>query len=144
MPYSGISFQNIRVMLSGKPPQLRLECSLELRSLGESEAVFICVDICDCSLTPIMQAMPLAKPFIDGKDRSLHLILEIDLPALIPGIYALDFWIGAHYLKTMDYVKNVATFEVAESPTEGRNFPHTRDHGFLVPSSRCSFANHEH
>jgi hypothetical protein len=86
-----------------------------------------------------MQALPLAKPFINGRDRTHRLHLEIDLPALIPGSYALDFWVGPHFSETVDYVKNVAIFEIVESPTGERNYPHSRDHGFLVPPSRCDF-----
>jgi lipopolysaccharide transport system ATP-binding protein len=86
---------------------------------------------------PIMQALPEAKPFIPVRIGLQRLIIEIDLPPLIPGTYSLDFWIGSHFNSTMDYVKAVVTFEVDESPTRERSAPHSPGHGFLVPVSRC-------
>jgi lipopolysaccharide transport system ATP-binding protein len=137
LPLPALGFDTIRVALKGTQPQLRLECDVKLRSGAEAPRVFIAVDICDRSLAPIMQALPSTDPFIQSANGLCNLVMEIDLPPLVPGCYALDFWIGTHFSKTTDYVKHVATFEVTESPTESRSFSHSGDHGFLVPVSRC-------
>jgi lipopolysaccharide transport system ATP-binding protein len=98
------------------------------------------VDICDQLQVPIMQALPVAKPFIPGSPGIRHLSLEIDLPPLIPGRYLVDFWIGPHFSSTADYVKNAVAFEVSESPSANRSWPHSSNHGFVVPPSRCSYS----
>jgi len=86
-----------------------------------------------------MQALPEPNPFIEGIPGAHQIQLEIELPPLIPGIYSTDFWIGSHYTNTKDYVKNVVTFEVTQSPTNDRSFPHTANHGFLVPTSLYTY-----
>jgi hypothetical protein len=116
-----------------------LKCELVLRSVCESPSVFLAVDIRDLSLTPIMQALPATKPFIPGCVGARRVVLEIELPPLIPGHYTADFWIGPHFSNTTDYIKNAVTFEISDSPSEDRNCPHSQDHGFLVPVSRCRY-----
>jgi hypothetical protein len=104
-----------------------------------SVSVFIAVDICDQVQTPIMQVLPATSPFIAGRAGKQRLAIEIDLPPLIPGHYSLDFWIGSHFSSTVDYVKDVVSFEVADSPSADRSFPHSSNHGFLVPFCRYQF-----
>jgi lipopolysaccharide transport system ATP-binding protein len=136
---NGIAFETIHATLLGQQPQLRLKCNVVLQADDNGEAVFIAVDICDQLQTPIMQALPFAAPFISGRAGRQHLSLEIDLPPLIPGHYFLDFWIGSHFSSTVDYVKNVVTFEIVDGPSPDRSFPYSPGHGFLVPASRCEF-----
>jgi hypothetical protein len=83
-----------------------------------------------------MQAIPSATPFIEGRPGCTDLSFEIDLPPLIPGVYHLDLWIGHHYSNTCDFIENALSFEINESPTPGRGYPHTLDHGSIVPNSR--------
>ncbi len=130
-------FEKIHAFLTGAQPQLGLHCDVELSLAQDSPPVFVAVDICDHTATPFMQALPSPTPFINAKSGSCRLRLEIDLPALIPGHYALDFWMGTHFSRTVDYVRDAVAFEIAESPTIGRSFGHSRDHGFVVPTSRC-------
>ena len=82
-----------------------------------------------------MQAIPNSKPFIGGSQETVWVDVDIDLPPLIPGIYHLTFWIGPHNTKTVDYIKDAITIEISSSPSADRSFPHTRDHGFIVPNS---------
>jgi hypothetical protein len=35
-------------------------------------------------------------------------------------------------------VTEVVAFEIVDTPTPGRTFPHTKDHGFIVPASRVA------
>ncbi len=136
---TGIVFEAIHISLHGEQPRLRLLCNIMLHCHEPSSGSFIAVDICDGSLSPIMQALPEPNPFIEGIPGAHQIQLEIELPPLIPGIYSTDFWIGSHYTNTKDYVKNVVTFEVTQSPTNDRSFPHTANHGFLVPTSLYTY-----
>ena len=64
------------------------------------------------------------------------LSIAVELPPLVPGQYAVSVWLGSHMNETLDEVKEAVEFQITESPTPGRVFPHTRDHGFAVPFSR--------
>jgi lipopolysaccharide transport system ATP-binding protein len=135
-PISPIGYKSISVSLLGKQPAMKLKFSASLHCSVETAPTFIAVDVKDRLLAPVMQALPSATPFVPGKPGPIHLSFEIDLPPLVPGIYYLDLWIGHHYSKTCDYVENALGFEVADSPTPGRGYPHTLDHGSIVPNSR--------
>lgn len=136
---SAMFFSNIVLNLCGEQPTLRLECQIIVQCIIPCAKAFIAVDICDGGLSPIMQALPEPEPFIDGIIGKHELTLEIQLPPLIPGIYTVDFWIGSHHSSTYDYIKQVGSFEVVNSPTRGRSYPHTHGHGFVVPTSRYHY-----
>jgi len=138
-PSKPMSFSAITANLRGAQPQLRLECRVTLGCASPCPKSLIAVDICDATLSPIMQALPSTQPFIEGSTGTHQLAIEIDLPPLVPGMYSADFWIGSHYSSTFDYVKNVVSFEVTESPAAERTFPHSPAHGFMVPNSRCEY-----
>lgn len=140
-PIDGIGFDSIRVELDGKQPYLTLNCAVEFRVSQRVPDMFIAVDICDQFQTPIMQAVPIGKPFIPGYPGVHKLALQIDLPPLVPGSYYLDFWVGPHYTQTAESIKQAVVIEIAESPCIDRVFPHTTDHGFMVPHSRCTYVS---
>lgn len=137
----GMGFDSIKIEMSGKQPNLSLNCLVDLRATHRVPDVFIAVDICDQLQTPIMQAVPIPKPFIPGHPGLHQLALEIDLPPLVPGSYYLDFWIGSHYAQTADCIKKAVIVEITESPCLDRVYPHTPDHGFMVPNSRCTYVS---
>lgn len=141
VPIDGIGFHSIEVEVSGKQPALSLNCRVELRATHRVPDVFIAVDVCDQLQTPIMQAVPIPKPFIPGHPGVHQLALQIDLPPLVPGSYYLDFWIGPHYAQTTECIKKAVVIEIAESPCPDRVYPHTVDHGFMVPQSRCTYVS---
>jgi lipopolysaccharide transport system ATP-binding protein len=88
---------------------------------------------------PIMQALPETKPFISSDPGAYQVLLEIDLPPLVPGVYAVDLWVGSHYTSTQDVVKNALAFEIVQNPSDMRIFPHSPDHGFVVPVCRYTW-----
>jgi lipopolysaccharide transport system ATP-binding protein len=133
------SFEEIRVVLRGEQPQMTLKCDLLLRATGVCPQAFVAIDILDHSLTPLMQAIPETKPFLNGRKGLHEIMVEIELPPLIPGHYSADFWVGPHYTSTLDYVRQAIAFEVVSSPTRNRSFPHSSNHGFLVPVSRYEY-----
>ena len=63
--------------------------------------------------------------------------VTIELPPMIPGLYTLDFWIGAH-TGTLDLIRQAVTVEIVESPNPRRSFPYTPDHGSIVPHSTAN------
>jgi lipopolysaccharide transport system ATP-binding protein len=137
---SQMGFERICGRVDGKQPTMRLVCDITLRSVSHTAPVLIAVDICDRASTPIMQALPSVRPFVPGTVGVRQLSLEVDLPPLVPGWYTADFWIGAHFSSTMDQIPGAIAFEIRESPSPDRNFPHTSEHGFMVPASRCRVA----
>jgi lipopolysaccharide transport system ATP-binding protein len=140
MGIAQMGFERIDAQVEGKQPALRLLCDINLRCVINAPAVMVAVDIRDPACAPLMQAMPSSVPFIPGAVGVRQVSLEIDLPPLVPGCYSADFWIGTHFLSTMDHVTGAITFEIGESPCENRNSPHTPEHGYIVPESRCRVA----
>jgi lipopolysaccharide transport system ATP-binding protein len=95
----------------------------------------LALDILDPTGTPIMQALPSLEPFVVSKNSRRRFCVEVQLPPLVPNEYSVTAWVGPHNTEIFDLVENCVSFKVHDSPTEGRTFPHTPDHGFLVPPS---------
>ncbi len=129
-------FNKISLRLLGTQPLLKLELSIELISNQNHNSAFIAFDVSDSSFNTFMQAIPNYSPFISDSKNSKKLIAEIELPPLVPGKYYVSAWIGPHNTITFDYLPEVVSFEVLNSPTPNRTFPHTPDHGMIVPNSR--------
>jgi lipopolysaccharide transport system ATP-binding protein len=134
-PSKAAWFETIEIQLNGCQPNLSLTCSCQISTRPEARAMLIAVDFKDGASFPIMQALPDPRPFINGSSQSLWIDLEIELPPLVPGVYGLDFWIGPHNTETYDLVADAVSFEIRESPTVGRTFPHANNRGFIVPKS---------
>jgi lipopolysaccharide transport system ATP-binding protein len=135
-PERPLSIEAVAVALCGMQPLLRLELDITLASRAPHKPAMIAVDIRDLDGTPVMQALPEAVPFIDASQRGRLLSLEIELAGLIPGRYSASVWVGSHNEETLDWAEEVTMFEVHESPMAGRSYPHTVDHGYVVPPSR--------
>lgn len=130
--------KSIDIRLEGVQPNLRLHCDCLVYVAQKSRPFIIAVDIKDANSFTIMQALPTLQPFIGGNPGLYVVSMEIDLPPLVPGIYGLDFWIGPHNMETIELIREPIWFEVQDSPTQGRTFPHTPDHGAIVPFSRAT------
>jgi lipopolysaccharide transport system ATP-binding protein len=130
---SEIGFEKIMISVIGVQPNLKLVCEIMLRCRTATAPSFIAVDIRDQMLSVIMQAVPNPKPFIVGNCGIINMAVEICLPPLIPGVYTTDFWIGYHHTETADYIPYALSFQVVQSPSAGRTYPHTIDHGSIVP-----------
>jgi lipopolysaccharide transport system ATP-binding protein len=138
-----VRFESIDVHVEGAQPNLRLECACVIVSEQMARPVSIAVDVTDGHSHSIMKAEPSVEPFIGGARGSYNVDLTIELPALVPRIYGLDFWIGPHNTETSDWVPGAIKFEIAESPTRGRTYPHTLDHGSIVLISRAKVRTSE-
>jgi lipopolysaccharide transport system ATP-binding protein len=124
--------------LSGRQPKMALDLEVALESRGEHRPAFLAVDILDAGGTAILQALPKLDAFLQADKRRHHVRISIDLPPLIPGDYLATVWAGSHNSETLDEVAEAIAFEIVDSPTPGRTFPHTKDHGFIVPASRMA------
>jgi hypothetical protein len=138
-----IGFEKISICVVGVQPRLKLVCEINMRCRTPAAPYFICVDIRDQTFSVIMQATPNPRPFIHGQYGVISIDLEITLPPLIPGVYTTDFWIGYHNTETIDYIPYALSFRVLESPTPGRVYPHTIDHGSIVPVSEVLACRYE-
>jgi lipopolysaccharide transport system ATP-binding protein len=132
---SPIFFERVTGAVLGDAPNQRLELHLQIRSQNTHAPAMLAADIEDATSTVLMQAMPTVDPFIPTAMEGVTVRFEISLPALIPGCYAVHLWMGSHNTVTFDHVQRIVAFEVLESPTPGRTYPHSRAHGFIVPES---------
>ncbi|MEP7076801.1 MAG: polysaccharide ABC transporter ATP-binding protein [Acidobacteriota bacterium] len=132
-----IYFESVSVELRGEQPKLELVVESSLRVNRKFNDAFIAVDILDSGGSYLMQAVPRALPFISysAGRPTLTTITKIELPPLIPGRYQISCWIGSHFTETIDWVREVAAFEIATSPSPERTFQHSPDRGFCVPVS---------
>ena len=113
-----------------------LAIDLVLESRGPHDPAFIAFDIVASNGVAVMQALPTQVGFVVACAGCHRIRTVIDLPPLVPGVYAVTAWVGTHYSETLDVAVECATFEILRSPTSGRTVPHTPDHGFIVPASR--------
>jgi len=134
-----LSFESASCELVGTQPRMTLRVSLTLKSHGRHAQALVALDIVDSSGSALMQAIPRLEPFISFQSEPHHLAVTIDLPALIPGVYGVTLWAGPHNRETLHEVRTPTMFEILESPTPGRTFPHSRDHGVVVPSSSIDY-----
>lgn len=137
--HSPLVIRRVSAELRGKQPIQQLVMDIELESSRTHRPAFIAVDITDTINGPLMQAIPTVQPFITHDKRFHQLRVSIELPPLIPGRYSLSIWVGSHNTETLDFIDNCAAFNIVESPTKGRSFPHTVDHGHVVPHSTVEY-----
>ncbi len=119
-----------------------LDIRLAAQSNDKHRDAFLAIDIRDNMGSSIMQAIPEIRPFIKDANPTHDIRVALDLPGLIPGNYILGVWLGPHNSETYDEVSETVTFEISESPTPGRTFPHHSNHGYIVPESHI--LRHEH
>ncbi|HZY78376.1 MAG TPA: polysaccharide ABC transporter ATP-binding protein [Cyclobacteriaceae bacterium] len=131
-----VYFNSIDVEVSGKQPNYKLRVACDVTSVKSHKDSYIAIDIVNSLGVAVMQAIPTLEPFIKFSTSSQRAVIDIDLPPLIPDTYRVSVWIGPHNTETICWLREVVSFEIPDSPTNGRTFPHTHDHGFVVPNSR--------
>jgi lipopolysaccharide transport system ATP-binding protein len=131
-----VTIRQVRVALTGQQPDHRLELALLLNSDGPHKEAFLAMDVLDGSGVTFMQAIPTCTPFIADNRSEHRLRVTVDLPPLVPGVYAVSVWVGSHNTETYDYAKGVVGFQIVTSPTPDRTFPHHAGTGWIVPKSR--------
>jgi lipopolysaccharide transport system ATP-binding protein len=133
-----LSYKSLSVNVEGEQPQLSLRIDFVLESQGMHKPAFVSFDITDASGVALMQALPVLEGFVYPQEGGQSLQVLVDLPPLVPGQYWVSAWVGSHNTETFDMIHQCVAFEVSHSPTLGRTFPHTADHGYIVPSSRLT------
>jgi lipopolysaccharide transport system ATP-binding protein len=132
---SNLEISQIDLKLQGMQPDIFLEVTVALRSNSPHKPAYLAVDISDNIGTTIMQAIPSSENYI-ADNITDHLVkVTIQLPPLIPERYVVSVWVGSHNTETIDWVKEAVMFEINDSPTIGRSFPHNSEHGYIVPAS---------
>jgi len=131
-----VYFSSIDVAISGEQPTHKLMVTCEIISQVQHNAAFLAFDITNSMGITIFQAIPKLNPFINFTSETRKYVTEIELPPLIPDHYKVSAWLGSHNTETLCWDKEVVGFEVTNSPSVGRNFPHSHHNGFLVPPSR--------
>jgi homopolymeric O-antigen transport system ATP-binding protein len=138
LPIRSLGFARIAVRLKGSQPMLSLEIICSFSGDLTHRPALVAFDICGEFGIPLMQALPAVEPFINRATSKDTFRFDIQLPALIPGHYWLTAWVGPHYSETFDLCRDCVSFTIDESPTPGRIFPHSPDHGFIAPE--CNFS----
>lgn len=133
-------FSRIAASLHGKQPHFTLHVAFEMgRAIVDHKAI-LSFDVTDGLGTPLMQAYPTIEPMTFPHNGSRQYTIDIELPPMVPGQYWVTAWVGPHNTQTFDLARSAVSFEIHDSPTTGRTFPHTPDHGYVVPTSRISHA----
>jgi lipopolysaccharide transport system ATP-binding protein len=122
--------------LTGDQPDLKLHIEVKVTSNTEMLNSFMAFNIVNGIGQIVGQTIPSLKPFISLNNDTQDYRFEVDIDGFVPDDYYISIWIGPHFSHTLDWVKDVLKFQVIESPQKGRTFPHPRDHGAIVPSSR--------
>src|SRR5690606_17007005 len=128
-------FKNVQVKLEGKQPVLTLKIVFTVESVSNHLPAFVAFDIINSRGSGVMQAIPQLSPFIQYSKEPQIFECKIILQGLVPDNYHITAWMGSHNSNTYDIQKEVVNFEVIDSPTIGRTYPHTPDHGAIVPFS---------
>jgi lipopolysaccharide transport system ATP-binding protein len=136
-PSASLQFESAELRVEGEPDSLKLHLEIRMNSRSSHRPAFVAVDILNSLGASVMQALPTVTPFITDNGGSHLIRMIIELPPLIPGHYPLTLWAGSHNTETLDVVERGLGFEIESSPTKNRTFPHSVDHGYIVP--RCTW-----
>lgn len=140
-PERALVIDQVEIRVAGRQPEVSLEIDLALTSRAKHKPAFLAIDIHEPTGTSIMQALPTVDRFIIDQRKSHRLKVRISLPPLIPGNYRAGVWVGSHNIETLDEVKECVSFTIANTPTPNRTFPHTIDHGYIVPHSTVEYVS---
>lgn len=139
LPLGALIINEIRAKLEGQQPNMRLEIEVTLESRDKHKPALMAVDILDMTGIAIMQALPELEGFIEDSSSHHIVTIKVDLPPLVPGQYLATIWTGSHNTETLDEIKEAVRFNIFDSPIPGRTFPHTLNHGYIVPFSRLHY-----
>jgi len=134
--WCSLTIEDVVVTLTGSQPYHHLLCAVTLRSHNQHLPAFLAIDFHDPFGGWIMQATPQLTPFIFPTGKEHQYVVDVSLPPLIPGTYAISVWIGASLDHAIDWAREVVRFDIVDSPVEGRTTPHISERGFCVPVSR--------
>jgi lipopolysaccharide transport system ATP-binding protein len=131
-----INLTKVKLFLNGHQPNHILTIVCEISSTSMHKDVFVAFDITNSLGIAILQAIPIHEPFIKYAEKKQIIKTEIELPPLIPDTYKVSVWLGFHNTETVCWEKDIVGFEILDSPSKGRNFPHSHNNGFMVSPSK--------
>ena len=134
-----LAITRVESRLAGVQPHLTLELDLLLETRGRHKPALLTADILDAAGVALMQALPRLEGFVPDATGRHRVRVAIELPPLVPGQYFVSVWVGSHHADSLDTVERAVRFEIHESPSAGRSYPHTVDHGHIVPPSTASY-----
>jgi lipopolysaccharide transport system ATP-binding protein len=138
-----LQFERAHLRVEGDAPNQRLHLELELHSTSTHRPAFVAVDVLNSLGNSVMQALPSLAPYIVAENEQHIVRITIDLPPLIPGHYPVTLWVGPHFSETYETVERAMGFDIEQSPTQGRTFAHSPDHGYIVPESTFDYMSGE-
>ncbi|WKK82570.2 ABC transporter ATP-binding protein [Marivirga arenosa] len=130
-----IDLKSAGTSLEGKQPNLKLDINLSVQSNKYHSKCFLAFDILNEMDSAIFQSIPIEKGFISPSMSEKHFTFRVHLPALIPGRYFVSVWLGSNYTETIFWHKNILSFDVNDSPIEGRTMQHSKSNGSLICNS---------
>jgi lipopolysaccharide transport system ATP-binding protein len=130
-----IGLEDVSLRIEGRQPDLNMFLDCKFIPIQTDQSFFLAFDISNSDGSTVMQAIPEIIPIINITNSGKKHVFKIEIGGLIPDKYSLSIWMGPHNTQTYDFEQNIIEFEILESPTKGRTFPHTKDHGFFVPKS---------
>lgn len=126
--------RGVKIALEGKQPHLLLKVQITISVPSGKRPAFIALDIKNSFGVTIMQAIPNYEPFINTQE-DVQISVKIELSGLIPDIYSVSVWVGPHNNETYDFKEDIVMFQITDNPSSVRTFPHSLDHGNIVPNS---------
>lgn len=128
--------EHISIEIAGVQPDLELilSCRCKAPYAGFKKSN-LAIDIKNGMDVTIMQAIPDINPFITLSTEPVDIKVRVQLQGLVPDKYFVSVWLGPYNTETYDWVQDAVSFEVLHTPTKGRIFPHTLNHGSIVPKS---------
>ncbi len=130
-----VDLSKVTLLLNGSQPHHKLNIECEIISKFSHKEVFLAFDISNSIGVTILQAIPNLEPFIKYSENVQLIKTVVELPPLIPDAYKVSVWLGYHNTETVSWEKEIVGFEIVDSPSKGRNFPHSHNNGFIVPYS---------
>ncbi len=134
----GIGLLGASCRLCGEQPEYTLEVTMQIDSTGKHRPAWIAIDALSAAGIPVFQSLPTFQGFMESESGQQTAQFKMELPPMIPGIYRLSIYVLSHYTEILDSAPECVSFEILDSPTPGRTFPHTPDHGFIVPKTILS------
>jgi lipopolysaccharide transport system ATP-binding protein len=134
-PKGEVYFSRCSLSLIGEQPSYQLEIKFSLISIKPHKKGFVAFDISNSLGITVMQAIPVLEPFVPHSESEQCFTVRVELPPLIPDRYMVSFWMGSHNTETLTWEKDIISFEITESPTRNRNYPHSFSNGFIAPVS---------
>jgi homopolymeric O-antigen transport system ATP-binding protein len=128
-------FTKIVARVAGSQPDQTLELTCSFDGVLKHRTAMIAFYVSDVVGTVLMQVLPEFAPFIK-LSNARKISFSVQLPPLVPGQYWITAWVGP-VGESFDNLADCVSFDIRETPTPGRPYPHLSGQGILAP--RCTY-----